>query len=84
MNPSSFLWGGSRGGGGGGGREYLYYTLDFAHRSLTETDSHDDSEEMCFLLDDGWSFELCAEYVDAEDELIDSGSWGGALEFYAF
>lgn len=39
---------------------------------------------MCFVLDDGWSSELCAEDVDAEDDLIDSGSWGGILEFPAF
>lgn len=62
----------------------IYITLDFSHRLLIERDPHDNSKEVCFLLEDGWGFELCAEYVDAEDDLFEAGAWAQLLFFYAY
>lgn len=71
-------------GGGKGGGGYIDLTLDFAHGRIIERDPHDDCKEVCFLLDDGRGFELCAEDVDAEDDLLEAGAWAAPLCLSAF
>lgn len=67
-----------------GGGQYIDLTLDFAHGRIIERDPHDDCKEVCFLLDDGRGFELCAEDVDAEDDLLEAGAWAAPLCLSAF